>query len=478
MKRGGLTAMKTSNTTTAALSIQELSEFLNVSVQTLRKRLRNQGYLLPKNKVGNCYYFTLNDCESFIANNYGIFYNDFVNRYSNGKRNEAIMYQIPSGKGIISKETQRSGKVYYYIRNLPLYCDDQGSIIKFRSKGFTSKEEAEAERIRMIVDRDNGVYKYYFIEVGQIQQASKKKVPPGANQSYYDFCIDYFTKATYAEATRKLYLDITENRIKSFFGTTPISDLSKASLQQFVDQYTTNIRKTFIVLSLTLKKLYSLDLIPTNFYDSLVKPISTAPKHPKEALTVKETQCFLDYYKGHHLEHCMLLLFQCGLRIGELQALHWDEIEIIDDCKAKVHVNSSWGETQHGMNRKTPKTHSSKRVIPISSSYTISVLKRARATSKGKLWVAENETGLRPIDKHNFSKRYFTKVGKELGIEKHLSSHVARHTFISNLVQHNVPYTEIAKLAGHDSTAMIIKVYAHAIQDEDQTFNYVSNLYT
>lgn len=470
--------MKTSNKTTTALPIQELSEFLNVSVQTLRKRLRDQGYLISKNKVGNCYYFTLSDCETFIANNYGIFYNDFVNRYSNGKRNEAIMYQIPSGKGIISKETQRSGKVYYYIRNLPLYCDDQGSIIKFRSKGFTSKEEAEAERIRMIVDRDNGVYKYYFIEVSQVKQASKKKVPPGANQSYYNFCIDYFTKATYAEATRKLYLDITENRIKSFFGTTPISDLSKASLQQFVDQYTTNIRKTFIVLSLTLKKLYSLDLIPTNFYDSLVKPISTAPKYPKEALTVSETQCFLDYYKGHHLEHCMLLLFQCGLRIGELQALHWDEIEIIDDCKAKVHVNSSWGETQHGMDRKVPKTHSSKRVIPISSSYTISVLKRARATSKGKLWVAENETGLRPIDKHNFSKRYFTKVGKELGIEKHLSSHVARHTFISNLVQHNVPYTEIAKLAGHDSTAMIIKVYAHAIQDEDQTFNYVSNLYT
>ena len=470
--------MKTSNTTTAALSIQELSKFLNVSVQTLRKRLRDQGYLLPKNKVGNCYYFTLNDCEPFIANNYGIFYNDFVNRYSNGKRNESIMYQIPSGKGIISKETQRSGKTYYYIRNLPLYCDDQGKIIKFRSKGFTSKEEAEAERKRMIVDRDNGLYKYRFIESKYEQQSSKKKAHAGANQSYYDFCIDFFTKATYAEATRKLYLDITENRIKPFFGTMSISDLSKASLQQFVDQYTTNIRKTFIVLSLTLKKLYSLDLIETNFYDSLVKPVSTSPRHPKEALTVNETQCFLNYYKGHHLEHCMLLLFQCGLRIGELQALQWNEIDFIDDTKAKIHVNASWGDTQCGMNRKEPKTRSSKRIIPISNSYSISVLKRALAMSKGKLWVAENETGLRPLDKHNFSKRYFTKVGKELGIEKHLSSHVARHTFISNLVQHNVPYTEIAKLAGHDSTAMIIKVYAHAIQDEEQTFNYVSNLYT
>lgn len=210
----------------------------------------------------------------------------------------------------------------------------------------------------------------------------------------------------------------------------------------------------------------------------MVKPVSTAPKHPKEALTVCETQCFLNHYKGHHLEHCMLLLFQCGLRIGELQALQWDEIEIIDECKAKIHVNTSWGETPCGMNRKEPKTPSSRRVIPISNSYTVSVLKRARATSKGNLWVAENKTGLRPIDKHNFSKRYFTKVGKELGIEKHLSSHVARHTFIANLVQHNVPYTEIAKLAGHDSTAMIIKVYAHAIQDEEQTFNYVSTLYT
>lgn len=470
--------MKTSNKTIAALSIQELSKFLNVSVQTLRKRLRDQGYLLPKNKVGNCYYFTLNDCETFIANNYGIFYNDFVNRYSNGKRNESIMYQIPSGKGIISKETQRSGKTYYYIRNLPLYCDDQGTVIKFRSKGFTSKEEAEFERKRMITDRDNGLYKYRFIEADHLQQLSKKKAPTGANQSYYDFCIDFFTKATYAEATRKLYLAITENRIKPFFGTMSVSDLSKASLQQFVDQYTTNIRKTFIVLSLTLKKLYSLELIPTNYYKSLVKPVSTAPKHPKEALTVSETQCFLNYYKGHHLEHCVLLLFQCGLRIGELQSLQWDEIEIIDDSKAKVHVNSSWGETQYGMNRKEPKTHSSKRVIPISSTYTISVLKRARAASKGNLWVAENETGLRPIDKSNFTKRYFAKVGKELGIEKHLSSHVARHTFISNLVQHNVPYTEIAKLAGHDNTTMIIKVYAHAIQDEEQTFNYVSNLYT
>ena len=98
--------------------------------------------------------------------------------------------------------------------------------------------------------------------------------------------------------------------------------------------------------------------------------------------------------------------------------------------------------------------------------------------AKDNLWIAENKTGLRSIDKHNFTKYYFTNVGKILGFTKHLSSHVARYTFISHLVQNNVPYTEIAKLAGHDSTTVIIKVYAHAIQDKEKVFDYVSILYT
>lgn len=68
-------------------------------------------------------------------------------------------------------------------------------------------------------DSDNELYKYPFIKIDHVQQSAEKKLSSGANQSYYDFCIDFFTKLTYAEATRKLSLDITVNRIKSFIGT-------------------------------------------------------------------------------------------------------------------------------------------------------------------------------------------------------------------------------------------------------------------
>lgn len=58
-----------------------------------------------------------------------------------------------------------------------------------------------------------------------------------------------------------------------------------------------------------------------------------------------------------------------------------------------------------------------------------------------------------------------------------MSSHVARHTYISHLVANLVPFTTIAKLVGHDTTEMIIKVYAHAINNEEQEFNYLKGIY-
>ena len=79
------------------LSINDLGGFLKISSQTLRNKLHMSGYLRPQNKVGGVYKISFDDCEKFIAKHYNIFYNDFVNRYSNGKRNESIMFQIPKG---------------------------------------------------------------------------------------------------------------------------------------------------------------------------------------------------------------------------------------------------------------------------------------------------------------------------------------------------------------------------------------------
>lgn len=466
----------------SGLSLHDLAAFTGVSTQTIRNKLKKYGYLQAQYKVGNKIVLPLNVAQEFIAQCYPMLYNEFINlnKCFVSRNCEVSMFPIPTGKGRITTSKQRSGSIYYYVRDLPLYTDKDGQIFRYNSKGYPNKPDAEAHRKQIIADRDNGIYKLKYIEDlarGNTNDKTSKPLPKGAEQSYYEFCLNFFNSREYAEATLELYLHVIEKRIKPNFKDVQIKDLTRGMLQAFVDQYSTDIKNTFIVLRQTLKKLYSLDLIPTNYYDALIKPKSKGTLHPKNALSQDEVKLLLSHFKGHRLEHAMMLIFNTGLRIGELLALQWNEIEIIDDSQGLVHVNSSWGKTTYGMQRKAPKTKSSKRTIPFNNKALVTALKLAKKRSKSN-WVVENERGSGPMDKHNFSKRYFTKVAQELKIEKHISSHSARHTYISHLVERGVPYTTIAKLAGHDTTEMIIKVYAHAVQDEAQEFLYVHNLYT
>lgn len=463
---------------TMGLTIRELAHFLKRNPQTIRLQLKNSGMLNKLCKAGREYILTEDMAQKFIAKCYAVHYNDFVNRftYTNSEKG-LIMFPIPKGIGAISSSLQSSGKRYYYIRNLPLYTDENGTIVTYKSKGFLSEQEAKDHRQEIIDNRNNGVYKLRYINElanSKVQQPNSK---PELEESYYNFCLRYFKDANYATSTRESYIRLIEQRIKPFFKDIPIKNLNKRLLQKFVNQYASDIRRTFSILRQTLRNLYSLELIPEIYYDGLIKPKNTSACHPKEALTREEVDTVLNYLKDSPKEYPVLLLFLTGLRIGELQALYWSEIEILDDEHGKIHVNSSWGKTEIGMARKATKTKSSKRIVPFTSARLVHLLKIAQRNSKTK-WVLENSTGTGPIEKKNFTNRYFKSIGKQLGITKPMSSHVARHTYISHLIRQNVPYTTIAKLVGHDTTEMIIKVYAHAVENPEQEFKYVADLYT
>lgn len=462
-----------------SLTIAELAEFTGRKPATIRLQLKNLGLLTNANKLDREHLIPPEIAIDFIAKKYPPLYNEFVGQLSltDSEKGDFSMFPIPTGKGIISSSKKKSGTRYYYVRNLPLYTDKSGEIIMYKSKGFTSKEEAEADRLRVINDRDNGVYKLQYLDELAKAQLASTIDDPAKEESYYSFCLHHYEKKKkLTTATKEDYIRMINARFKDYFENIPIKNLTKGLLQQFVDQYTTGVKNMRTILRQTLKKLYSLGLIPQFYYDGLIMPESTSELHPKEALTQEEVYLVLNHLKGHHMEYAVTLLFQTGLRIGELQALYWDEVEFIDDSCGRIHVNTSWGKTDSGMARKATKTKSSKRVVPFNSPKLVSLLREAKAKSTSK-WVIANARGTGPIEKKNFSNRYFKKVGKELGITKPMSSHVARHTYISHLVANLVPFTTIAKLVGHDTTEMIIKVYAHAINNEEQEFNYLKGIY-
>ena len=53
--------------TNMSLSIYDLGQFLQLSPQTIRNRLRDTGFLKQSNKVGNRYLISIADAHKFIV---------------------------------------------------------------------------------------------------------------------------------------------------------------------------------------------------------------------------------------------------------------------------------------------------------------------------------------------------------------------------------------------------------------------------
>ena len=463
------------------LTLKELAKFIGVTTQTVRNKLKHQGLLLTANHIGNKIVLTFDDCKKFIASSYPCLYNRFVNcQPIQTMDTEALtMYPIPKGKGRITRIKQRSGNAYFYIRDLPLFYKEDGEVFMYKSEGFTSKKLAEAKRLFIISERDAGKYKFDYLQ--EYLQRSTSKADDKKNkklqQSYYDFCVNFYNQRCLEEGTKRLYLTIIERRIKVFFGNMTISELTKGHLQAFVDNYSTNIPKMFTVLNATLSKLYSLDLIPEDFSKRLIKPDVKTVKHSKVPLTADEVSRFLHYYKGHWLEHAMHLIFNTGLRSQELLALTWEDVEFLDDARGYVHVRRAIGRTESGYGVKATKTPSSVRKVPFNSKTLVELLKSAKRSNKTG-WVVENKSKTNRMYPDNFRNRYFRDVGKKLGFATPLTSHVARHTYISHLVAKGVPLATIAQWTGHTTIDMIVNVYTHSVTSKKEELDLAKELFT
>lgn len=464
------------------LTLKELAKFIGVTTQTVRNKLKNQGLLLSANHIGNKIVLTFDNCKKFIATSYPCLYNEFAKCHSTVQASdkEALtMYPIPKGKGRITQIKQRSGNTYFYVRDLPLFYKENGEVFMYKSEGFTSKDLAEAKRLLIISERDAGKFKFDYLQQYLQMPSSKidRKKAKKLQQSYYDFCVDYYNQRCLEEGTKRLYLTIIERRIKVFFGNMTISELTKGHLQAFVDNYSTNIPKMFTVLNATLSKLYSLDLIPEDFSKRLIKPDVKTIKHPKVPLTADEVSRFLHYYKGHWLEHAMHLIFNTGLRSQELLALTWEDVEFLDDARGYVHVRRAIGLTEFGYGVKATKTPSSVRKVPFNSKALVNLLKSAKRANKTG-WVIENKSKTNRMYPDNFRNRYFRDVGKKLGFATPLTSHVARHTYISHLVAKGVPLATIAQWTGHTTIDMIVNVYTHSVTSKKEELDLAKELFT
>lgn len=171
----------------------------------------------------------------------------------------------------------------------------------------------------------------------------------------------------------------------------------------------------------------------------------------------------------------LLLMINTGMRVGEMLALEWDDIDMESNLiyinktlQSNIKEYKSESEVSYyNRIRKSTKTKSGIRCIPLNAQCVeyINVLKQydkeheiisnyVACSQKGTVTTARN------------LQRSLDRLVKCAQIEKHISLHTLRHTFGSTLLRRNVDIAVISKLMGHSNITITYNKYIHVIQEE------------
>ena len=183
-------------------------------------------------------------------------------------------------------------------------------------------------------------------------------------------------------------------------------------------------------------------------------------KTQKAVALSKDEQNKLEQYilsNKRYYHYGIVIALYTGLRIGELLALKWNDI----DFKNKlIFVNRTFETTSN--NHKTityedlPKTNNSIRELPISNQL-FSILKELKSISKSDYVVGSFKGTAIKIRAYQKS---FENLLNKLKI-KYYSFHSLRHTFATRLLENGVDVKTISELMGHSSPTITLNRYVH-----------------
>jgi integrase len=153
-----------------------------------------------------------------------------------------------------------------------------------------------------------------------------------------------------------------------------------------------------------------------------------------------------------------LALVLTGLRVGELLALRWGNV----DVKAQM---LRVCETVYEGHFDRPKTKRSVRTIPIGAETAAIFASLLPPNVNPNALVFATKEGL-PLDRRNLLRKHVKPVAKKMGLN--VTWHLLRHSYATMLGGVGTPVGTMQSLLGHSAPEITREIYLHAIPQEQR----------
>lgn len=289
-----------------------------------------------------------------------------------------------------------------------------------------------------------------FSEVAALWKADKKQ---------------YVKKSTYAA-----YALLIQSHLLPELGEQ--DEISEESVQSFVNQKLESglsqksVRDILVVLKMILRFGAKRGYWPSRQID-IIFP-TERERQDIEVLTLANQRQLMSYVKEHFtfLNLGIFICLNAGLRIGEVCALQWDDIDV---ASGVIHVGKTIQRIYlvDGQEKYTeliidkPKTKNSIRDIPMTRDL-LSLIRPLKKIVRGDYYVLTNSAA--PTEPRTY-RTYFNKLQKELGLPK-MRFHGLRHSFATRCIESKCDYKTISVLLGHSNISTTLNLYVHPNMDQ------------
>lgn len=279
--------------------------------------------------------------------------------------------------------------------------------------------------------------------------------------------LNNYIKPSAKERTYIRYEQLIRTHIAKKIGGNDVNDLTPIVLQSFVTELlnTGNLKTgkelsaNFVnmVISVIQNSLKTAHLvgIANEYVANKIKRPKTKEKQV-ECFSCKEQKKIENYVLNSRKDKLfgIVLCLYTGLRIGELIALQWKDIDL---QKGLLTVSRSCHDTSGGIAFDEPKTATSRRVIPLPKQL-LPKLKNIKKSGNSDFVVSAdgNAVSVRSYQ------RSFELLLKRQNIV-HRGFHSLRHTFATRALECGMDVKTLSEILGHKNPTVTLNRYAHSL---------------